>query len=77
MSCLLPVTIDYQRLMLQFQANSKVHPSKLTQILEAKWREFQESNPANKKDMKDENGSDISEPITGELWDFFYAARLT
>jgi CHDNT (NUC034) domain len=56
--------------MLQFQMNSKVHPSKLTQILEAKWREFQESNPANKKDMKDENGSDISEPVTGKLWDF-------
>jgi hypothetical protein len=47
-----------------------VHPSKLTQILEAKWQEFQDSNPFTKKaavdDMPDENGSD--DPSTGVQW---------
>jgi len=46
------------------QVNSRTSPTKITQVLEAKWREFDTSNPFTKTD----NGKDAdksSESSTG------------
>jgi len=48
---------------------------KLTRVLEAKWREFDSSNPFTKKDdLKD--GAKSSESSTGVLQSDFYHATL-
>jgi len=46
--------------------NPRTSPTKLTQVLEAKWREFDSSNPFTKKDDA-QDAVKSSESSTGDL----------
>ena len=53
------------------QANPKFIPaSKMNQLMEAKWREFNECNPFNKEKEEEQDGDSEVESAsnTGESW---------
>ena len=48
------------------QVNPRTSPTKITQVLEAKWREFDSTNPFTKKDDA-EDAAKSSESSTGMI----------
>jgi len=52
---------------LTTQVNPRTSPVKITQVLEAKWQEFDSSNPVTKKDDVKDAAAKSSESSTGTV----------